>query len=88
MLTRVKLGLKRTYKTESQGGTLSSGAVAAPRLWIILLVLALPFFSICVDYFEALEQTGTLGATIADTTLPAFLVGYVVLVVVLKKRRI
>ncbi len=58
------------------------------RLWMILLILALPFFNLSVPYFEALERTGTIGAIIADTTFSALLVCYVVLLCILKQRRI
>jgi hypothetical protein len=47
---------------------------------------AYPFLIYTAKYFEALERTGTLGAFIADTLMPATLIGYCVLILVLKKR--
>jgi hypothetical protein len=88
MFSRMKIGLKRAYQTYSYDGDLPVGLMAMPRLWVVLLVLALPFFAICVDYFEALERSGTMGAIIADISLPASLIGYMVLLVVFKKRKI
>lgn len=87
MFTRKKIGLKRFYQP-SQGSDMSNSLVVVPRLWFILLVLAFPFFAICFDYFETLERSGTLGAIVADISLPASLIGYMMLLVVLKKRKI
>ncbi len=58
------------------------------RLWMVLLVLALPFFFITTaDYFEAMERSGTFGALIADMMLPAMIVSFFVLLYVLKQSR-
>ncbi len=90
MFSRMKMGLKRAsnMQSESTGSDMINVPLVQPRLWMILLVLALPFFIICEDYFEALESTGTLGAFIADVSLPACVIGYVVLVVILRKRKL
>ncbi len=88
MFSRMKIGLKRAYHNQFSEIDLSNGSLAVPRLWIIFLVLAIPFFSVCADYFEVLERSGALGAVIADMSLPALSVGYVALVIVLKKRKI
>lgn len=59
------------------------------RLWMVLLVIALPFFFMTTaDYFESLERSGTFGAIIADTMLPAMIVSFFVLLYVLKQNRI
>ncbi len=88
MLTRMIVGLRRAYQGQTEGADSRPGFGIMPRLWMVLLVLALPFFSVCADYFEALERTGALGAFIADSLLPASVLGYMVLVFVFKKRKI
>ncbi len=88
MFTRMIVGLRRAYQGQAEGGDLRLSFGIMPRLWMVLLILALPFFSICADYFEALERTGALGAFIADSLLPASVLGYIVLVFVFKKRKI
>lgn len=57
-----------------------------PRIWKIMIAGAYPFLLFSEKYFEALERTGTMGAFIADTLMPVTLIGYVVLIFVLKKR--
>ncbi len=59
-----------------------------PRIWKIMILAAYPFFLLAAKYFEALERTGAIGAFIADTLLPAALIGYGVLIFVLKKRAV
>ncbi len=89
MLTRIKLGFKRAYTTGTQEGDyLPATSAALPRVWMILLVLALPFFVICADYFESLEHSGMVEAIIADISLPASVIGYSLLVLTLKRRKI
>ncbi len=56
-----------------------------PRIWKVLVVLAVPFFIICSNYFEALERTGMLGAYIADLFLPVSFIGYIVLIIYIRK---
>jgi hypothetical protein len=87
MYTRKRIGFKRLFQA-SQDADMQNSFVAAPRLWIVLLLLAVPFFAICVDYFETLERSGTLGAIVADIALPASLIGYMMLLVALKRRKI
>ncbi len=87
MYTRKRIGLKRLYQASPEAD-MQNSVVAAPRLWIVLLVLAVPFFAICFDYFETLERSGTLGAIVADIALPASLIGYIMLLVTLKRRKI
>ncbi len=59
-----------------------------PRIWKIMIAAAYPFFLLAAKYFEALERTGAIGAFIADMLMPATMIGYVVLIFVLKKRAI
>lgn len=88
MLSRLKTGFRRPYGKTFREMEVPKVGVPLPRLWMALLVLALPFFAISADYFESLERTGTAGAIIADATFSAMLVGYLVLLFVLKQRRI
>ncbi len=53
-----------------------------------MIAAAYPFFLLAAKYFEALERTGAIGAFIADMLMPATMIGYVVLIFVLKKRAI
>lgn len=62
--------------------------VLLPRLWIILLIFALPFFAVASTYLEALERTGPVAAVVSPSVLSGLLVGYFVLVYALKQRRI
>lgn len=72
----------------SQGHRSMNAAILIPRLWMILSALALPFFIICTNYFEAMEKTGARGAAIADILLPVIITGYITFIFVLKTRRI
>jgi drug/metabolite transporter (DMT)-like permease len=63
-------------------------SIFTPRIWKIMIAGAYPFLIAAAGYFEALERTGTTGAFIADTLLPATLIGYCVLIFVLKKRSV
>ncbi len=59
-----------------------------PRLWAVLLLLALPFIVVSWQYFESLERSGPSGALIADIGMPALVIGYAALVWNLKKRKL
>ena len=61
-------------------------SIFTPRIWKIMIGGAYPFLLLSDKYFEALERTGTVGAFIADTLMPVTLIGYAVLIFVLKKR--
>jgi hypothetical protein len=65
-----------------------NGAAMIPRLWMILLALAIPLFIICSNYFETWERTGTMGAIMADMLLSATVTSYFALTFILKTRRI
>jgi hypothetical protein len=84
----MKSGLMRPHNSPSSVYQLMSLSVLRPRLWMVLLVLFLPFFSICTNYFEDLERTGTIGAIIADTLWQPTIIGYIVLLCMFKKRKI
>jgi hypothetical protein len=83
----MKNGPMRAQNSPS-GYQLMNLSVLWPRLWMVLLVLFFPFFAFCAHYFEALERTGTIGAILADTLFPATIIGYIVLLCTLKKRKI
>ena len=53
-----------------------------------MIVAAYPLFLLAAKYFEALERTGAVGAFIADLLMPATMIGYLVLIFVLKKRAV
>jgi hypothetical protein len=61
-------------------------SILTPRIWKLMIAGAFPFLLLSVNYFEALERTGRMGAYIADTCFPVTLIGYVALLCVLKKR--
>ena len=83
-----KLGLRRPCSRASQKSDLPSIPLRMPRLWMILLVLAVPFIVICAEFFETMERSGTVGAVIADIMMPATFIGYMVLLYRLKQHRI
>jgi len=87
MVNRPIVGMKRDHSA-AVGRLVRNTASVLPRLWMVLLILAVPFFAVCVDYFEVLEQSGPGGAVIADISLPASIMGYAVLIVILKQRNI
>lgn len=74
--------------TQSQSSSSADAAIPIPRLWMIMTALAIPFFIISLNYFEALEKTGPMGALIADMLLPSTDIAYVILIFVLKNRKI
>jgi hypothetical protein len=88
MLIRVKLGIRRPYESESRDFQMPAMSGPIPRLWMVLLISALPLFFMGVDFFEKMERSGPMGAVIADTLLPASSIGYLMLIYVLKKRKI
>ncbi len=72
-----------------KGSSFSSiPAILAPRLWKVLVVLALPFIVVSANYGETLEHTGMIGAYFADMMLPVAVIGYIVLIVVLRQKEI
>jgi len=74
--------------SQAEGDRSINFSTFTPRIWKIMIAGAYPFLISAAKYFEALERTGTMGAFIADTLLPATLIGYCVLIFVLKKRRL
>jgi hypothetical protein len=86
MLSRSNAGLSRFFAGET--GQKPNRAVLLPRIWVILSVLALPFMALCAHYFESLERSGTAGAIIADTMMPASIICYLILLCMLKQRKI
>ncbi len=90
MLIRIKTGLRYLQSRESQANQLLAFSVPFPRphLWLVLLILALPFIYVSENYFEALERTGPVGAVVADVAMPAVIIGYLALLYVLKKRKL
>jgi hypothetical protein len=88
MLSILKAGFRQPCSKSFRDRKISKISLLVPRLWIILLVIALPFFTMSFEYFESLERTGPLAAFVADTMFSAMLGGYVILLVILKQGRI
>jgi hypothetical protein len=74
--------------SQAEGGRYIDFSIFTPRIWKIMIAGAYPFLITTAKCFEALEGTGRMGAFIADMLMPATLIGYGVLIVVLKKRRL
>ncbi len=85
IIKMVKSGIRYGQSRDSQASDISS---LYPRIWKVLIVLAVPFVIITSHYFEALERTGVLGAYIADLLLPVSIIGYSILVFMLRKREV
>ncbi len=81
MLNRLKFGIRRT-------GFVLPGILRTPRVWVLLLLLAVPFFVVSAHYFESLERSGPERAVLADALFSASISGYVVLLAFLKQRKI
>ncbi len=83
-----KTKAENKLEIERQSGMSDSIGISflAPRIWKILIILALPFIVISANYGEALENTGAFGAYIADMLLPVAIIGYLVLIAVFKRR--
>jgi len=81
----VRSSIRYGQSRDSQSTDLS---ILYPRLWKVLVVLAVPFIIISSNYFEALERTGMIGAYIADLLLPVTVIGYILLVFMLRRREI
>lgn len=88
MSGRPKTGTGDSFNKAFHTWELAKVRVLVPRLWMILLVFAPPFFVVAFQYFEKLERSGSFGAAVAAVGFPAMLVSYVVLLCVLKQRRI
>ena len=63
-------------------------AALSPRFWKGLIVLAVPFIVVCANYLELLERTGPGWAMIADVLLSVLIIGYLAVIVILRKRDI
>jgi hypothetical protein len=80
--------ITRARNSQAEGDRSIDFSIFTPRIWKIMVAGAYPFLISTAKYFEALERTGTMGAYIADTLMPTTLIGYCVLIFVLKKRRL
>ena len=68
--------------------SLSKISALIPRLWMVMLVLAIPFLIVTSRFFEAWEGSGERWAFLADMLLPALNIAYVAMIVVLKRKKI
>jgi hypothetical protein len=85
IIKMVRSSIRYGQSRDSQSTDLS---ILSPRLWKVLAVLAVPFIITSSNYFEALERTGMIGAYIADLLLPVTIIGYILLVFMLRRRDI
>ena len=82
------MGITRVVNSKAGSNRSISFSIFTPRIWKIMIAAAYPFLLLATNYFEALERTGKMGAFIADTIMPATMIGYVAVIFVLKKRAI
>ena len=82
------MGMSHVINAKAGSIRLVIFSLFTPRIWKIMILAAYPFFLLTTRYFEALERMGPIGAFIADTFMPATIIGYVVLIFVLKKRAV
>ena len=82
------MGMTRAISSNVGWNRFMSFSIFAPRIWKLMIAGSYLVLVLATDYFEALERTGRTGAYIADTLLPATLIGYVALIFALKKRAI
>jgi hypothetical protein len=80
--------INRLQQKQSKDSSAMNVAFFIPRLWMIMIPFAVPFFIISFNYFLALERTGAIGAFIADTLMPGTNIAYVALIFILKSRKI
>jgi hypothetical protein len=80
--------ISHAHNSQAEGDRYINFSIFTPRIWKIMIAGAYPFLISTAKYFEALEGTGTIGAFTADMLMPATLIGYCVLIFVLKKRRL
>jgi len=88
MQNSVNIGNNRSQQNQSQDSSAMNVAAFFPRLWMIMIPLAVPYLIISFNYFLALERTGAIGAFIADVLMPVTNIAYVVLIFKLKSRKI
>ncbi len=82
------MGRTRVANSKAESNPFISFSIFTPRIWKIMIAAAYPLFLLASKYFESLERTGTTGAFIADTLMPATMICYVTFIFVLKKRAI
>ncbi len=88
MRQRMKMDGIHLQETQHQDSQSTGYSILIPRIWKVLIALALPFIVFCANYCEALERTSVLGAYIADILLPMTIIGYIVLVITLRNREV
>lgn len=88
MRQRMKMDGIHLQERQPQDSQSIGFPILMPRIWKVLIALALPFIMFCADYCEALERTSVLYAHIADILLPIAIIGYIVLVITLRNREV
>jgi hypothetical protein len=76
-----------SQKNQSRSSLAIDLGAFAPRLWMVMAALYVPFFISSFNYFEMLERTGYIGAYIADTFLPITNIAYIAAMFSLKSRK-
>ena len=88
MPNREEMEINRSHKNRAQDSSAMNIAAFIPRIWMIMVAFAVPFFIISFNYFLALERTGPLGAFFAATLMPATNIAYVMLIFILRSHKI
>ena len=88
MQDRINLRINWSHDAEPQESRKKVLSAYVPRVWMIMIALAIPFLIISSHYFETLERTGAIEAFLADLLLPATNIAYMVILVICKKRKI
>jgi hypothetical protein len=88
MNNTVNMEINRSQQNQSRDSSAMNVAAFFPRVWMIMIPLAVPYLIISFNYFLALERTGAIGAFIADMLMPVTNIAYVVLIFKLKSRKI
>ncbi len=83
---RKTLDTDRARKGRSQDPSAASRSALIRRLWMFMVLLAVPFLFLSYHYCEALERTGPVGAFCAAPLLSAAVLAYAGFIVMLKKR--
>jgi hypothetical protein len=88
MHTRETMEIDRPQQEQSQGSSADNVAAFIPRLWMVMIPFSIPFLIMTFNFFVVMERTGTIGAIVADTLMPAINIAYVALIFILKSRKI
>ena len=88
MQNRIHMRINWSHTSRSQDAPKTGFAAYLPRVWMVMIALAIPFLIISSHYFETWERTGAIEAFLADILLPAANITYVVILAICKQRKI